>query len=405
MKEIEFSTMFDTTASPGMGGAFFDAFSARHRLKVNARQIGWGEAWNKLVQFGLSSRGPDISEIGTTWLGSFETMEALRPFTPEEVASLGGNQCYPPGLWQACQMSQQQRMLAIPFTLDLRMVFYRRDWLQKAGVDEATAFVDAEHFHETLSRVKAAGHPAPLGITTAHAHTDIVHDMTSWIWSAGGEIRSADGKHMMLTLPQSRAGMEAYFGLNQFITPKMRGLTQQQVNKSFFEGQTAIAILKENNYLGYMGQGLKVSAEIAGNIGQAMLMRVPYLGGSALVIWRQSMDYQAALKLVQFLTSTEAWRVLSKEVYSYTPAHLDALAHSPLAGIPFYPAIQQSLKDGRSCYSGHRWSGVEIRLAETIEELWRDLYANPALNIAQEVESRFSALCARLEQTILASSW
>ena len=154
MKEIEFSTMFDITASPGMGGAFFDEFAARNHLNVNASQIAWGEAWNKLVQFGLGSHGPDVSEI-----------------------------------------------------------------------------------------------------------------------------------------------------------------------------------------------------------------------------------------------------------WSYTPAHLDALAQSPLANIPFYPAIQQSLKDGRSCYSGHRWSGVEIRLAETIEQLWRDLHAHPDLNIAQEVDKRFSTLCARLEQTILASSW
>ena len=210
---------------------------------------------------------------------------------------------------------------------------------------------------------------------------------------------------MMLTLPQSRAGMESYFGLHEFIAPEMRGLTQHQVNRAFFEGQVAIAILKENNYLGHMGQGINVSPEMAGNIGQAMLMRVPYIGGSALVIWRHSNNYQAALKLMQFLTSVEAWKVLGQEIWSYNPAHLDALAQSRLASIPFYPAIQQSLKDGRSCYSGHRWSGVEVRLAETIEQLWRDLNANPHLNIKDEVEKRFYSLSVRLEQTILAASW
>ena len=87
------------------------------------------------------------------------------------------------------------------------------------------------------------------------------------------------------------------------------------------------------------------------------------------------------------------------------PARLDALEQSPLAAIPFYPAIQKSLQNGRSFHSGYRWSGVEVRLALVIEQLWNDLRANPELNIAREVEQRFSAVCERLEETILTSSW
>jgi multiple sugar transport system substrate-binding protein len=403
MKEIEFSTMFDTTASPGMGGTFFDAFAARTQIKVKPHPMRWDEAWNKLVQFGLGSHGPDVSEIGTTWLGSFHTMEALHPFTAEETSIFGNGTSYPPALWQACKINNQ--VLAIPFTLDLRMVFYRRDLLQKADVEEATAFIDSEHFYQTLSQLQAVGHPAPLGLTTAQAHTDLVHDMASWVWNAGGDVRSDDGRQMMLTLPQSLAGLEAYFSLNEFISPEMRGLGQHQVNKAFFEGQTAVAILKENNYSGQAVQGINISPDVSGNIGMAMLMQAPYVGGSALVIWRHSANYRDALKLVQYLTSPEAWHVLNQQAWLYIPANLDALAQASVAGTSFYPAIQQSLKYGRSCSSGYRWSGVEVRLAETIEQLWSDLRANPTLNIKQEVEKRFSTLCTRLEQTILASSW
>ena len=405
MREIEFSTMFDITSWPGMGGAFFDPFTMRHQVKVKPLHMEWPDSWNQLVQFGLSSRGPDVSEVGTTWLGSFHTMDSLRPLTVGEATLFGGEQHYPPALWQACQMDRNNHTLAIPWTLDLRVVLYRRDWLQKAGADEATAFADSDQFRETLRQLKAAGHPAPLGITTSQTHIRLIHDMACWVWSAGGDLRSKDGRRMMLMDPKSRAGMQAYFGLNEFISPEMRGLTEPEVFNAFFAGETAVAILKENDYLKPVTEKPDISAEVAENIGLAMLMKAPYIGGSALAIWRHSADYQDALKLIQYLTSIEAWQVLNQQLLPYMPARLDALETTPLAATRFYPAIQNSLKNGRSFHSGFRWNGVEARLATVIGQMWNDLRANPELDIAHEVEQRFSDACRRLEQTILAFSW
>jgi multiple sugar transport system substrate-binding protein len=407
MKEIEFSTMFDTIASSGIGDVFFDVFTARHHVKVKPLYMDWSDSWNRLVQFALNSKGPDVSEVGTTWLGGLHSMDVLRPLTTGEVALFGGEQLFPPAIWRACQVHQTSNhlMLAIPWTLDLRVVLYRRDWLQKAGVDEATAFADSDRFCETLRCLKAAGHPAPLGLTTSQSHTILIHDLACWVWSAGGELRSEDGRRMMLLYPKSRAGMQAYFGLSEFIAPEMRALTEPQVYNAFFTGKTAVAILQDNSYLEVIMNGSNVAAEVADNVGLAMLMQIPYIGGSALAIWRHSSNYQDLLKLIQYLTSMEAWQILSKQYPPFTPARLDALEQAPLGAIPYYPAIQKSLQNGRSFHSGYRWSAVETRLATVIEQLWNDLRANPELNIAREVEQRFSAVCDRLEQTILASSW
>jgi multiple sugar transport system substrate-binding protein len=385
-----------------MGGAFFDAFTMRQQIKVRPRHIDWPNSWNELVQFGLSSQGPDLSEVGTTWLGGLHAMEALRPFNAGEKALFGDEQSYPPALWKACQIYRNNIMMAIPFTLDLRVVLYRRDWLQKAGVDESIAFADSGQFRETLKRIKAAGHPAPLGITTSQTNIRLVHDMACWIWSAGGELRNEDGRRMMLMDSKSRAGIEAYFGLNEFISPEMCALAEHEVLDTFSAGKTAVAILPERNYL--QAAANKSNTEMSENVGLAMLMTTPYIGGSALAIWRHSLDYQASLKLIQYLTSAEAWKVLNKEYLSYIPARLDILEQASLGAIPFYPAIQKSLQNGRSFRSGYRWSAVEVRLAAVVEQMWSDLRANPEMNIASEVEKRFSDLCARLEHTILVSS-
>lgn len=405
MREVQFSTMIDLSPASGLLEGFFDPFTLQRQLKAKSLYMHWFDSWNQLVQFGLSSHGPDVSEVGSTWLGSFDTMESLRPFSAGETALFGTAQNYPTASWKACRVEHNDTMLAIPWTVDIRVVLYRRDWLQKSGVDELTGFADFDHFDETLQKLKAAGHPSPLGLTTSQSHTRLIHDIASWVWSAGGELRSDDGKKMLLLEPKSRAGLNAYFALNQFISPEMHDLTEVQVWDALLADKTAVAILPERAYLDALSKKSGLPFDVTENIGVAMLMKAPYIGGSHLVIWRHAADYQDSLKLAQYLCSMQAWKLLNKQHLPFTPARLDILDQSPLATTPFYSAIQQTLKHGRTFHSGYRWNGVEGRLVSVIQQMWTDLRADPALNIADEVEKRFSAACKRLEQTILASSW
>jgi maltose-binding protein MalE len=140
------------------------------------------------------------------------------------------------------------------------------------------------------------------------------------------------------------------------------------------------------------------------NMGMAMLMQKPFIGGTALVVWGHSPHVDDSLKLVEHLTSIEMGQTLYEQCRA-TPARLGAIQKTSLVADPFYPVIEKSLQKGRSFHSGFRWGRVEARLVAIIEEMWSDLRANPELDIAREVKQRFSALCDRLEQTILASTW
>jgi multiple sugar transport system substrate-binding protein len=406
MREIKFSSMLEAFPSSGIGDGFFDAFTAQHPVRVKNQHIDWSDSWNRLVQYALNSEGPDVSEVGTTWLGSFHTMESLRPLSPEEIASLEDERHFPAGIWQTCLLGRKNLLMGIPWTMDVRVVLYRRDWLQKAGVDEATAFVDPGHFLETLQRLKAAGHPSPLGLTTSRTFTRLIHDMASWVWSAGGDLRSDDGRKMLLREPKSCAGMEAYFGLSAFIPPEVQDMAELEVVDSFLEGKTAVAVVLERAYYRIIREKSKnrAAAGVVENLGMAMLMQRPFIGGTALVVWGHSPRVEDSLRLVEHLTSIEMGQILYEHCHA-TPARLEAVQQTSLVKDPFYPVIKKSLQKGRSFHSGFRWGRVESRLVAVIEEMWNDLRVNPELDIAHEVKQRFSTLCDRLEQTILASSW
>lgn len=60
----------------------------------------WSQAWQKLSKIARYKAGPDVSQIGTTWLDSFVTAGAVRPFADQEVEEIGGQAVFLPVSWQ-----------------------------------------------------------------------------------------------------------------------------------------------------------------------------------------------------------------------------------------------------------------------------------------------------------------
>jgi multiple sugar transport system substrate-binding protein len=399
MKEIAFTTI---SLPSEMAGGLCKAFTSLEQVRVAVDQYGWSTAWNQLVQIGLSTHGPDVSEVGSTWLGSLYAMEALQPLNRGSISVLEWEKSFAPVAWNACLLRPRDLLVAIPWILDVRVVLYRRDWLQKAGVDESTAFEGIESFYDTLRKIKVAGHPGPLGLTN-NSGARPIHDVASWVWDAGGHFRTIDGRSMTLKEPAGLRGLQAYFGLSEFIAPEMRGLNETEVESAFIAGKTAVTLLSERTYYAIVKNSIEgIAPEVAENIGMALLLKAPFVGGTCLVVWRHSPFVQDGLKLINYLTSMDAAQILY-ERSRYTPARVDALEHTSLASDPFYPVLLQSIKAGRSLQAGFRWGAVEARLLPVIEQFWQDLQADPGMDIHSEVEARFVPLCERLEGTILAT--
>ena len=75
MIEITLSCMMDPVP------LHLDDFQARHGIHVHVQRIDWASAWDELMRIALYGQGPDVSEIGSTWLGTLVEMDALRPLT------------------------------------------------------------------------------------------------------------------------------------------------------------------------------------------------------------------------------------------------------------------------------------------------------------------------------------
>ena len=162
-QELEFSIMAE---SPANIQPLLDQFEAEYRIRVRLRLLTWDIAWSDLVKVALYGDGPDVSEIGSTWLGDLVAMNALRPFAEQELAALGKPSDFLPSAWNGGRVANQAQMWAIPWFTGARLLFYRRHLLERAGVDERTAFTTAGQFDETLSRLQASGAQVPWTVPT-----------------------------------------------------------------------------------------------------------------------------------------------------------------------------------------------------------------------------------------------
>src|SRR5262249_13139002 len=105
MEELELSLMNSDGYQPEIEiRPWLDQFEAENRSRVRIRMIPWITGRAELIEIALQRKGPDVSEIGTSWCSSFSSMDALRPFTPGDVRSMQGSYAYFPSAWHTGQL-------------------------------------------------------------------------------------------------------------------------------------------------------------------------------------------------------------------------------------------------------------------------------------------------------------
>jgi multiple sugar transport system substrate-binding protein len=388
--EIEFSVM---AAEAAIIQPLLDQFEAEQGVRVRLRLMRWDVAWSDLVKVALYGDGPDVSEIGSTWLGDLVAMNALRPFEAEELALLGGAAAFLPSTWAGSQLIGDARQWAIPWLTGARLLFYRRGVIERAGLDEAEAFATPEQLRHTVERLAAEGVAVPWTVPTGPTHTTLLN-VASWIWGAGGDLISPDGKRTFFSQPEARAGMRAYFGLGRYLAPAVRTLTGLQPDDQFLHSADT-AITLSGPWLFGAAQSL-AKPDLREQLGVALPPGPSFVGGSHLVVWKQSQQAEAALRLVRFLTERGPQLAYSQAV-GLIPTRQEALAEPPFATHPFWQLATRGLRTGRSFRVTRSWGLMEDRLTLALAAVWGDTLADPEADLDGLISRRLEPLAKRLD--------
>jgi multiple sugar transport system substrate-binding protein len=399
MSDLELSVMAHSSTTEQDLRPILTKFESQHHVNVKVRVFSWESGWTELVKFALYGHGPDVSEIGSTWVSTLAATNALHPLGLREIAAVGGRYAFLHPSWQSCYLTGEPEMWAVPWLSNVRVVFYRADHLQQAGYGEPVLLRLTEQFERVLAQLQQAEETAPLALATQNT-VNSLHNAAMWIWGAGGHFIGLNGKEVRFNEPAARVGLRAYFGLQRFIARAAQGLNDQESDRMFLQGQAALTI-SDPGLLHTAASG-EVGPVATSQIRTALPPGVPFVGGSNLVIWRHSHQGKLAFELVKFLTSQATQVAYSTRARSL-PVRLDALSNPPFSTDPLYKSIVEALKSGRSYQVNRLWGMVEERLIAGLNQIWAEIFANPEIDLDALLDQHLQPLAERLN-AVLASA-
>lgn len=105
-------------------------------IRVDVQQVPWNAAHEKLLTAFASDGLPDVCQLGNTWIPEFALLGALEPLQSRVDASrVIRRDDYFPGIWNTNLVDG--RLVGVPWYVDTRLLYYRKDILRAAGVTRA----------------------------------------------------------------------------------------------------------------------------------------------------------------------------------------------------------------------------------------------------------------------------
>ncbi len=181
---------------------FAQAFTdANPDAKVEVTAVPWDAAHDKIANAIAAGETPDVSLIGTTWMGEFAEAGGIDP-TPEGLVKESD---FFPGAWESTEVGGTS--FGVPWYVETRALYYRTDLAQQAGWSQPPATWDELRQFATDLQTKAG---ASYGLQLQAGNTGAWQTMMPFAWSAGAELTDADGAEYTLDSPEMVEGLEYY---------------------------------------------------------------------------------------------------------------------------------------------------------------------------------------------------
>jgi multiple sugar transport system substrate-binding protein len=103
-------------------------------VKVVVQQLPWSAAHEKLLTAFAGDATPDVAQLGNTWIPEMAALHALEPLGSRVAAStVVAAADYFAGIWDTNVIAGV--VFGVPWYVDTRILFYRKDVLAQAGFD------------------------------------------------------------------------------------------------------------------------------------------------------------------------------------------------------------------------------------------------------------------------------
>ena len=322
----------------------FEALNPGVKIEVTA--IPFDAAHDKLATAITAGKTPDVSQIGTTWMGEFAT-QALDP-TPASIDKST--------FFEGAQKTTEVGGTAygVPWYVETRLVYYRKDLAAKAGITTLPTDWAGLKAMAKAMQTKAG---AKWGIDLQAGGQGSWQSILPFAWSNGAEVASADQKKYTFDTPETAEAVKYY---QSYFTDKIaaKQLPQNSRAPSFVNGSVPMFISGpwEMSGLNELGK-----AGFKDKYGVMMMPKqktaTSFVGGSDLAVFKNSKNRDSAWKFVQWLSDPKT-QVKFFALSTDLPSVKSAWTDPALTADPKLAVFGKQLEDAKAPPATATWEQV-----------------------------------------------
>ncbi|PYZ92692.1 ABC transporter substrate-binding protein [Salipaludibacillus keqinensis] len=327
-------------------------------ISINVQAIPWDTAHDNLLTAVASGEGPDVLQMGTSWVPEFADVNMMLDLTPylDDYPAFNKENYFDGA---AESMEYEDQIVGIPWYVDTRVLYYRTDLLAEVGYDDAPA---------TWDELKdASTQLADRGDDYYGYDIDQNDQFVPFMfaWQNGSDFIDEEG-NTDFESPEFMEAMEFYHSFfAEGITPTSG---QLDIIQSFSNGQQPMFQSGP-----WMVNILNNDApDIEGDWAVAPLpekeTNTSYIGGSNLSVFNNTDHVEESLQFIDFLVDEET-QLEWFEISNTLPSRVDAWDDSRLDGNEMLSVFGEQLEETRASPQLPEWEAIAQEMIRSMERV------------------------------------
>jgi len=346
----------DPSVKPTIQAIVDDFEKAYPDIEVKLTDLTWANGHEKIVIAFASGAGPDVLELGSDWIAQFAVAGHLRDLSDNLSADSNQYQGYSMATYDG-------RLYAKPWILGTRVLFANRDLLNQAGFEPDYLPVTLDHFKAATLRVSKLNGVYGWGSNTAEKHR-LYKKYLPFFWTKGAQVFSDDGRYCVLSSDLAIQALQLYKDLHDSCGYVA---SQRGIEDAFLEGKIGFILSgdwllkrielekREINFVTTLFPGLKFPGR-------------SFMGGEFLAVNAASKNSEAAIKLIDFVTSAQAQVRFCKANRSANPSSKQAQQDEYFQSNPHLQTFVKQLSLSNHPPVDPDWVNIETIIEEAVEE-------------------------------------
>jgi len=324
--------------------------------KVTVTAVPWDGAHNKLASAIAGQQTPDVTMLGTTWVGEFAKTGALDVTPPDFVDKAD----FFPGAWETGVVDGTS--YSVPWYVETRLLYVNKAVAEKAGVTKAPKTWD--ELTQAVKDLQAKG-GAKWGTYLQPGQMGAWQTVMPFVWQNGGDIY--DGSKFTLDSPQVVEALDYYKSFYDSGLSSRDRLRDGETEPKFLSGEIA-SFVSGPWHIGLLND--------LGGEGKYELWPMPsgsgdvtsFIGGSNMAVFKGSKNRDAAWKFVSYLMKPDV-QVKWYQTVSDLPSVQKAWNNETLAGDPQLKLFGDQLDKAKAPPSIPTWEQIAAGVDTELEKI------------------------------------